>query len=153
MHHAFRGGLLNHSVEVATLCSSAAATLTSVNRDLLVTGALLHDLGKIDEIDHGLHKGEYTRSGNLVGHVVSGMYRVRHAMDAIDGFPPTLKDDVCHLILSHHGSHEYGAARLPSTPEAVILACCDVMSARVYQLNDPKQRVRDNKLSLPTRAS
>jgi 3'-5' exoribonuclease len=60
-----------------------------------------------------------------------------------------LKDDVCHLILSHHGSLEYGAAKLPSTPEAVVLACCDVMSARVYQLNDPNQKLRDNSLVLP----
>jgi len=150
MHHAFRGGLLEHTVEVANLCSAAAAGLTNVKRDLVVTGAMLHDLGKIDEIDHGLHRGEYTRHGNLVGHIVSGMYRVRQVMDEIDGFPESLKDDVCHLILSHHGSHEYGAARVPSTPEAVVLACCDAMSSRVNQLNDPKQRVRDNTLLLPT---
>ena len=150
MHHAFRGGLLEHTVEVANLCSSAASTLANVNRDLVVTGAILHDLGKIDEIDHGLHKGEYTRRGNLIGHIVSGMYRVRHVMDEMDGFPETLKDDLCHLILSHHGAPEYGAARVPATPEAIILACCDVMSARVYQLNDATQRVRDNTLLLPT---
>ena len=78
-----------------------------------------------------------------------GMCRVSSVIDTIDGFPTSLKDDVCHLILSHHGTPEYGAARIPKTPEAVILACCDVMSARVYQLNNSDAKYRDTALLLP----
>lgn len=133
MHHAYRGGLLEHSVEVAELCDSACRVLPSLKRDFLVTCALLHDIGKLEEMRHGVGAGEYTESGTLVGHVFAGAYRLRTLADAIPGFPDVLKDAIVHLILSHHGKPEYGAARLPARAEAFVLAECDIMSARIHQ--------------------
>ncbi len=133
LHHAYRGGLLEHSIEVAELCDSACRVLPSLKRDFLVTCALLHDIGKLEEMRHGVGAGEYTESGTLVGHVFAGAYRLRTVADTISGFPDTLKDAIVHLILSHHGRPEYGAARLPARAEAFVLAECDLMSARIHQ--------------------
>lgn len=139
-HHDYPGGLLEHTLEVACLCDRACTVLPGLRRDLLVTGALLHDLGKLDEMEHGVTAGAYTTSGNLVGHIVSGAMRVARAAGSIDGFPDSLLHGVTHLILSHHGQLEYGAAKEPLFAEAFVLAQCDVMSARVFQCRRVTER-------------
>jgi 3'-5' exoribonuclease len=136
LHHAYRGGLLEHTGEVALLCDSIASTLPHLDRDLLITAALLHDFGKVEELAQDLNSGEYTQRGHLIGHVVLGTCAVREAMNSIDGFPDTLQDEILHLILSHHGRPEFGAAKTPMFPEAIVLSACDLMSARVAQCRE-----------------
>jgi len=136
MHHGYRGGLLEHTGEVAALCDSVASTLPYLDRDLLITAALLHDFGKLEELAQDLNSGEYTQRGHLIGHVVLGTCTVREAMNGIEGFPETLKDEILHLILSHHGRTEFGAAKPPMFPEAIVLSMCDMMSARVAQCRE-----------------
>lgn len=133
MHHAYRGGLLEHSGEVALLCDRCCATLPYIHRDLLVASALLHDIGKLEEMEADLRAGEYTTAGQLVGHIVLGAHTVATAAEGLEEFPPLLKHEVLHLILSHHGRPEFGAAKVPMCAEAVILSLCDMMSARIAQ--------------------
>ena len=137
-HHAYPGGLLEHTSEVALLCSLVCERFPNLERDLLVTCALLHDIGKLDEMEHGLRCGQYTEAGTLVGHIVLGTYRVAVAADTIPGFPPALKHSVMHMILSHHGQPEYGAACRPACAEAFVLAQCDMISARLFEFEAAK---------------
>ena len=132
-HHNYRGGLLEHCGEVALLSDRAAGALCGVDRDLLVTAALLHDIGKIDELDCDFASGaiSYSHAGELVGHVVLGAQIIARAADSIPGFPLRLKTEVTHLILSHHGEPEWGAARRPMCAEALILSQCDNLSAKI----------------------
>lgn len=136
MHHAYPGGLIHHTVEVAELCASACEVIPTLNRCLLVTGALLHDVGKLNEMEHGLNAGEYTPAGILNGHISLGCARVRQMMNRIKGFPPLLKESVFHLILSHHGNTEFGSPKPPMFAEAQVLAECDLISARVFQFQE-----------------
>jgi 3'-5' exoribonuclease len=147
IHHAYRGGLLEHTLEVATLCYHACKVFPKLNRDFLVTCALLHDIGKLDEMNHGLAAGEFTAAGALVGHIVLGSHRIAKAADEIPGFPEPAKNAILHLILSHHGLPEYGAARTPSFAEAHVLAQCDYISARVYQCLDAKERAQEGQIT------
>lgn len=133
MHHAYPGGLLEHSSEVAELCDSVCGVIPGVRRDLVVTAALVHDIGKLDEMEHGVAMGEYTEAGHLIGHVVLGACRVAQAADAIPDFPKAVKMAVMHLVLSHPGALEYEAAKVPACMEAMILAQCDLISARAFQ--------------------
>ncbi|MBW3638178.1 MAG: HD domain-containing protein, partial [Armatimonadetes bacterium] len=132
-HHAYRGGLLEHSGEVALLCERLAGALPHIDRDLLITAALLHDIGKIEEMECDFSSGkiEYTHAGRLVGHIVLGSCIVASAAEKIEGFPPRLKHELMHLILSHHGEPEYGAAKRPMCAEALILSQCDNLSAKI----------------------
>jgi 3'-5' exoribonuclease len=132
-HHNYRGGLLEHCGEVALLSDRAAGALCGVDRDLLVCAALLHDIGKIDELDCDFSSGQikYTHAGELVGHVVLGAQIIARAADSIQGFPLRLRTEVTHLILSHHGEPEWGAARRPMCAEALILSQCDNLSAKI----------------------
>lgn len=134
MHHAYQGGLLHHTVEVAELCKRACETIPGLSLDLMITGALLHDIGKLEEIDHGLNAGTYTDSGILNGHVTSGIIMIRPFMKQklIPGFPSKLKDSLTHMIASHHGSREFGSPQPPAFTEAYVLSGCDMMSAKVF---------------------
>jgi len=148
MHHAYRGGLLDHTIEVARLCHLACKVLP-LRRDFLVTCALLHDIGKIEEMDHGLACGEYSTAGNLIGHTVLGMQIIASACDSIPGFPPDLKNGVMHMILSHHGKMEFGAAKTPMCAEAQVLAANDLVSARVEQCQRATAGAAEGKHSAP----
>jgi len=135
MHHNYRGGLLEHCGEVALLCERLAGALPHLDRDLLITAALLHDIGKIEEMECDFSSGkiEYTHAGHLVGHIVLGSCLVASAAEKIEGFPTRLKHELMHLILSHHGEPEYGAAKRPMCAEALILSQCDNLSAKIAQ--------------------
>ena len=132
LHHPYIGGLLEHSLEVARLCDAMANTLPETDRDLLVAAALLHDIGKIDEIDYRTPAFGYTRAGGMLGHVFLGAERVRAAFREIEGPPSGLSDTLCHMILSHHGKREYGAPTVPCILEAYVLSSCDELSTRRY---------------------
>ncbi|RYG68177.1 HD domain-containing protein [bacterium] len=141
MHHNYRGGLLEHSGEVALLCERLAGALPHIDRDLLVCAALLHDIGKIEEMECDFNTGKisYTHAGTLVGHIVLGSCIVANAAEKLDGFPSRLKHELMHLILSHHGEPEYGAAKRPMCAEALILSQCDNLSAKIAQCTEKAQ--------------
>ena len=128
-HHAYIGGLLEHTVAVAVLCQSTAGLYGEVDHDLLLTAALLHDIGRVDELSYTTDI-DYTDEGRLIGHTVLGYARLRDAMEKAGGLSPELKTRLSHLMLSHHGQPEGLALRLPSTLEAIILHHADDLDAR-----------------------
>ncbi len=132
VHHAYRGGLLEHVLQVANSVTSLAEVY-GANRDLLVAGAVLHDIGKLDELSEG-PAVEYTRAGNLVGHVALGIALVYQVAASIEGFPDGLRDEIAHLVASHHGSRELGSPVEPMTVEAFILAMADDLDAKIHQV-------------------
>lgn len=132
MHHPYLGGLLEHSVEVARLCDALARTLPDLDRDLLVTAGLLHDVGKLEEIDYTAPRFASTRSGGMLGHVFLGTQKIYQLLSGIPDCPDGLADALCHLLLSHHGKPEWGAPVPPAFQEAYILHACDQLSVQSY---------------------
>ena len=130
MHHAYIGGLLEHVVSLCGLCRLAAQHYAEVNLDLLLTGAILHDIGKIDELGYD-RAFSYTTEGQLLGHIVIAMALVRRKAEAIEGFPPELLTLVEHLLVSHHGSLEFGSPRPPMFREAVLLHYLDDLDSKM----------------------
>lgn len=128
-HHAYIGGLLEHSMHVAALAENFAQS-APVNRDLLVLGAILHDVGKVEELS-AVTTIEYTDVGRLIGHLVLGSIMVERRAATIEGFPEMKRRLIQHLILSHHGRFEYGSPVLPKTPEALALHHLDNLDAKV----------------------
>ncbi len=130
MHHAFIGGLLEHIVSLIGLGRAVTNHYGELDADLLLTGIVLHDIGKIDELCYG--RGiDYTTQGRLLGHITIGAALVREKIRAIPGFPAQLGMLVEHLILSHHGSYEFGSPSLPQTREAVALHFLDDMDSKM----------------------
>jgi len=132
VHHAYRSGFLEHILSVAR-SALMLGTAYGADRDLLTAGALLHDIGKLEELDYD-RATSYTREGNLVGHVTLGTIMVRTAMLGIPGFPDSLRTQIEHLIVSHHGHKEFGAPIEPMTIEAMILSAADDLDAKVNQV-------------------
>lgn len=131
MHHAYLGGLLEHSLHVMQLCLAMHAIYPQLDRDLLVTGALLHDVGKVREFEVGTSI-QVSEEGMLRGHVVVGEELVVNKMNALD-FPEVLKLKIAHILLSHHGKGEYGAPKEPQFAEAATVNFADVMDSQVDQ--------------------
>jgi 3'-5' exoribonuclease len=130
MHHAFIGGLLEHIVGLIGLSRAVAQHYPELDADLLLTGIVLHDIGKIDELCYG--RGiDYTTQGRLLGHISIGAAMVREKSRAIPDFPAPLAVLVEHMILSHHGSYEFGSPSLPQTREAVALHFLDDMDSKM----------------------
>jgi 3'-5' exoribonuclease len=130
MHHAFLGGLLEHVVSLIGLARGVSAHYTELDPDLLLTGVILHDIGKIDELRYA-RAIDYSTEGRLLGHITIGVQLVHEKIKAISGFPPQLAVLVEHLILSHHGSHEFGSPSLPQTREAVALHFLDDIDSKM----------------------
>jgi len=120
LHHAYLGGLIEHIVGCLYIAVNVCKVHKSLDSDLLFAGIVLHDIGKVLELEATTHIA-YTVPGQLVGHVVLGYEWVMREADAIEGFPEETKRQLGHIILSHHGQHEYGAPVLPLTPEAVAV--------------------------------
>jgi 3'-5' exoribonuclease len=131
MHHAYVGGLLEHSLAVARLAGKIADLYPVADRALLVAGALLHDVGKVEEFSFDTYPFDYSDSGRLMGHHVLGVEMVQARLARIAGFPPDLAVRLKHLILSHHGRHEFGSPSLPMMIEAFILNFLDDLDAKV----------------------
>jgi 3'-5' exoribonuclease len=136
MHHAYVGGLLEHSLEVARICDAVARSLPGLNRDVLVTAALLHDIGKIDEIDRKAPDFSFTRTGGMLGHVFLGARKVYDALASLEDCPDDLADALCHLLLSHQGKYEWGSPVLPCFREAYVLHLADDLSAKSYRYRE-----------------
>jgi 3'-5' exoribonuclease len=131
VHHAYVGGLLEHTLSVMQTCRVLAQRYAQVDLGLLLTGAALHDVGKVDELICCPALG-YSDSGNLIGHVVGGTMMVRDAASRIEGFDPLLSLAVQHMILSHHGQAEWGSPKKPMSYEALLLHYSDDMDAKVF---------------------
>ena len=130
MHHNFAGGLLEHSLSVAKLCDFYTTRYPALNRDLLITAALCHDIGKMKEIS-AFPENDYTDEGQLIGHIVTGTMMVDEKIRQIEGFPVKLANELKHCILSHHGELEYGSPKKPALLEAVALAFADNTDAKL----------------------
>lgn len=140
IHHAYRGGFLEHLVTMADVGQHAARTY-GANADLVLAGVILHDIGKLQELDYAAGTASYSRDGNLLGHIALGLILVREACAGISGFPADLRSQLEHLVLSHHGSREHGSPVEPKTIEAFILAAVDELDARINQV---RRAVRDD---------
>ncbi len=129
-HHIYLGGLLEHTLSVARLLDLACAQYEGIDRDLLLTGGILHDIGKIYELSYG-RTVDYTDEGRLVGHIVMGAEMVDKRIAAREDFPAHLALKLRHVMLSHHGDLEYGSPKRPKTVEALIVHFIDDLDAKV----------------------
>jgi 3'-5' exoribonuclease len=130
MHHAYLGGLLEHVISLCGLAKQAAAHYPELEVDLLLTAAMLHDVGKLDELcyDRAI---SYTVEGQLLGHIMMEFETVSKAMDAIEGFPANLKTVVQHMLISHHGQYEFGSPKLPMIREALVFHYLDDLDSKL----------------------
>jgi len=141
-HHIYIGGLLEHTLSVVRLLDLAASHYPGVNRDLLITGGILHDIGKIYEFSYE-RIVEYSDPGRLVGHIVIGVEMVDAKIAAIPDFPEQIAMELRHLILSHHGVLEYGSPKRPKTLEALIVHYMDDLDAKVNAFQEYIRDARD----------
>jgi 3'-5' exoribonuclease len=132
VHHAYRGGLLEHVLKLAEV-GTLLAEAYGADADLVVAGAVLHDLGKVEELCYD-GVTSYSRTGNLLGHITIGVMMVRDAANGIDGFPTDLRTRIEHLIVSHHGERELGSPVEPMSDEAFILSAMDDLDATLHQV-------------------
>lgn len=133
VHHNFIGGLLEHTLGVAKLCAYLADTYPILNRDLLLTAGILHDIGKTREISV-FPENDYTDDGNLLGHIYIGTEMIGKRIDSIEGFPKTLAGELKHCILAHHGEPEYGSPKKPALVEALALSMADNLDAKMESM-------------------
>jgi 3'-5' exoribonuclease len=130
MHHAYLGGLLEHVASLCGLAKQIASHYPELDLDLLLTAAMLHDVGKLAELCYDRSVG-YTTEGQLLGHIVMELEIVTKAMEEIDGFPARLKAVVQHMLISHHGQYEFGSPKLPMIREALVFHYLDDMDSKV----------------------
>jgi len=135
LHHAWIGGLLEHVVTLVRVCRATAPFYPEVDADLLVTGAILHDIGKTRELYWGTTFG-YTLEGQMIGHISIAQGMLREKVAGLPGFPEKLRVLVEHMILSHHGRYEFGSPKLPMTPEAVLLSALDDVEAKMQAMRN-----------------
>ncbi|HJB28140.1 MAG TPA: HD domain-containing protein [Candidatus Blautia faecavium] len=135
VHHGFIGGLMEHTLSVARLCDYMAGAYPLLKRDLLISAALLHDIGKTRELS-SFPLNDYTDEGQLLGHIVIGAQIVHDLAREIPGFPETLENQLVHCILAHHGELEYGSPKKPALAEAVALNLADNTDARMETLTE-----------------
>ena len=130
MHHVYLGGLLEHSLAVARLVEQIVPLYDGLNRDLLIAGALLHDVGKVREMTY-MRSFDYSDEGKLLGHITIGVEMVHEKVSAMAGFPPELAMLVKHMLLSHHGQYDFGSPKRPKTLEATILNYLDDLDSKI----------------------
>jgi 3'-5' exoribonuclease len=129
-HHAYIHGLIEHTLEIIKICELMCEFHSELNKDLLIAGAILHDIGKIEELSYE-SAFEYTDKGKLIGHIVIASNLVRDEIKAIPGFSSELENNLIHLILSHQGKLEHASPVVPKTAEAIALYQADELSAKV----------------------
>ncbi|PLX78192.1 MAG: HD family phosphohydrolase [Desulfuromonas sp.] len=146
MHHVYLGGLLEHSLAVAALAEDICRRYPGLDRDLLLAGALLHDIGKIDELSYE-RSFQYTDAGKLLGHIMIGVELIDQKIRSIEGFPAQTALLLKHLMLSHHGQYEYGSPKRPKTMEAVILNFLDDLDSKINGVRSHIEREPDRESS------
>ena len=139
LHHAFVGGLLDHVVSLFTVCDLAARNYPQVNRDLLLSGVFLHDIGKLHELTYQCSIA-YTTKGQLLGHMIIELEMLHEKIARVPGFPEELKVLLEHLIISHHGEYEFGSPKLPMFPEALMLHYMDDLDSKMESMRAQFER-------------
>jgi 3'-5' exoribonuclease len=135
LHHAWIGGLLEHVLTLVRVCRATALFYPEVDADLLITGAILHDIGKVRELSWG-STFSYTLEGQVIGHISIAQGMLREKIGTLPGFPEKLRILVEHMILSHHGKYEFGSPKLPMTPEAILLSALDDVEAKMQAMRN-----------------
>ena len=143
VHHGFVGGLLEHTLSVTRFCDFMAKSYGILNRDLLITAAILHDIGKTKELSL-FPQNDYTDDGQLLGHIMIGAEMVHDAAQKIEGFPMELENQLKHCILAHHGELEYGSPKKPALIEAMALNLADNADARMETMTEVLRGAGDN---------
>jgi len=133
LHHAYIGGLLDHVVSLCRSCDLICRNYPQINRDLLLTGAFMHDIGKIHELAYN-RSFSYTTRGQLLGHMIIELEMLQAKLAMLPGFPNELKTLVEHLIISHHGEYEFGSPKLPMFPEALVLHYLDDLDSKMESM-------------------
>jgi 3'-5' exoribonuclease len=146
MHHAFIGGLLEHVVSLCHICDQMAGSYPLINRDLLLAGAFLHDIGKVRELAYA-RSFSYTTEGQLLGHMVIELEMVHRKIAEMQEFPDDLRIAIEHLIISHHGQYEFGSPKLPMFPEALMLHYLDDLDSKMESMR--AQMEKDGELESP----
>lgn len=141
MHHAYVGGLLEHTLGVARLADQIAPLYPGLDRSLLMAGAMLHDIGKVKEFDFAKFPADYSDQGRLMGHMVIGLEMIKEKIDRMKNFPPDLAMRVKHLILSHHGRYEFGSPTLPMLSEGFVLNFIDDLDAKMNTIEGVRAKM------------
>src|SRR5436190_19415188 len=139
LHHAYIGGLLDHVVSLFRSCDLLCRNYPQVNRDLLLTGAFFHDIGKIHELTYN-RSFTYSTKGQLLGHMMIELEMLQSKLAALPGFPDELKTMIEHMIISHHGEYEVGSPKLPMFPEAVMLHYLDDLDSKMEAMRAQFER-------------
>ncbi|MGC2111238.1 MAG: OB-fold nucleic acid binding domain-containing protein [Candidatus Korobacteraceae bacterium] len=142
LHHAFVGGLLDHVLSLFNVCDLAARNYPQVNRDLLLSGAFLHDIGKLHELTYQ-RSIAYTTKGQLLGHMIIELEMLHEKIARVPGFPEELKILLEHMIISHHGQYEFGSPKLPMFPEALMLHYLDDLDSKMESMRAQFEREAD----------
>ncbi len=142
LHHAFIGGLLDHVVSLCRSCDLVCRNYPQVNRDLLLTGVFLHDIGKIHELTYN-RSFSYSTRGQLLGHIIIELEMLQAKLALFPDFPPELKTLLEHLIISHHGEYEFGSPKLPMFPEALLLHYMDDLDSKMEAMRAHFEREAD----------
>jgi 3'-5' exoribonuclease len=141
IHHACRGGLLEHVLSLCALCRLTASHYKNIDLDLLLAGAILHDIGKVEELSYARSFG-YSADGQLLGHIVIGLRMVGAKLEQVPGFPPKLRTLLEHMIISHHGELEFGSPKVPIFPEALLLHHLDNLDSKMDAMRSALSRER-----------
>jgi 3'-5' exoribonuclease len=143
LHHAFVGGLLDHVVSLFRSCDLISRNYEQIDRDLLLSGAFLHDIGKLHELSYA-RSISYTTSGQLLGHMIIELEMLQKKIALVPGFPSELKILLEHMIISHHGQYEFGSPKLPMFPEALMLHYLDDLDSKMESMRAQFEREIEN---------
>jgi 3'-5' exoribonuclease len=143
LHHAFVGGLLDHVVSLFRSCDLTSRNYPQIDRDLLMSGAFLHDIGKLHELSYA-RSITYTTSGQLLGHMIIELEMLQKKIAMVPGFPDELKILLEHMIISHHGQYEFGSPKLPMFPEALMLHYLDDLDSKMESMRAQFEREAEN---------
>ena len=143
VHHGFVGGLLEHTLSVVKMCDYFSKQYPALNRDLLLTAAMFHDIGKTKELS-SFPENDYTDEGQLIGHIMIGAQMVANGAAKIPGFPKKLENELVHCILAHHGELEYGSPKKPALIEALALNLADNADAKLETMTEILKGAGDN---------
>ena len=135
VHHSFAGGLLEHTLSIVRLCEYYVKAYPLLNKDLLYTAAIFHDIGKTKELS-SFPENDYTDDGQLLGHIVMGVEMISEGVRNIEGFPAKIASELKHCVISHHGELEYGSPKKPALAEAVALHYADATDAKLQTLTE-----------------
>lgn len=145
VHHGFVGGLLEHTLHVTQICDFFSKLYPMLNRDLLLTAAMFHDIGKLTELST-FPANDYTDDGQLLGHIMIGAMEVQKHIDQIAGFPKRTASELIHCILAHHGELEYGSPKKPALAEAIALSFADNSDAKLETMREALSNIPENSL-------